>query len=78
MISEKLHESLPQGQFNISGFSTTFKLDRNSSEGGITLFVREGIQAILIFSDFFSDIDFNCFFDCPTVNLGPFSMGQPP
>ena len=49
MISEtKIHESYPQGEFNITVFSKTFTLGRNNSGDGI-LFVREGIQVKLIF-----------------------------
>ena len=52
MISEiKIHESFSQGQFNISGFSKTFTPDRNNNGGGIILFVREGIQTKLTFSE---------------------------
>ena len=51
MVSEtKLDESLPQGQFKISGFCRPFRLDLNSNRGGIMLFVREGIPAKLIFT----------------------------
>ena len=42
-----LNENFPLGIFKISGLSRTFSLDRNSSGGGIMLFVREGIPAKL-------------------------------
>ena len=43
--------SFPQGQFKISGFRRPFRLDRNSNEGGIMLFVRGDIPAKLIFTE---------------------------
>ena len=49
MVSEtKLDESFPQGQFKITGFSRPFRLNRNSTGGGIMLFVGEDIPAKLI------------------------------
>ena len=50
LISEKLDPSNPSSQFAIESFSSPFPLDRNSSRGGIMLFVREEI-----FSRFFSE-----------------------
>ena len=36
MISEaKIHETFPVGNFVIDGYSTPYRLDRNSNGGGI-------------------------------------------
>ena len=49
MISEtKIDESLPNGNFIIEGFSTPYRLDRDSKGGGIILYVREDIPSNLI------------------------------
>ena len=41
MITEtKLDDSFPFSQFEIYGFSTPFRLDRNKNGGGILLFIR--------------------------------------
>ena len=50
MVSEtKLDENFPQGQFKISGFSRSFRLDRNSNGGRFMLFDREDIPVKLTF-----------------------------
>ena len=52
IISEtKNDERSPLGQFKINGFNTPFRLDRNSSSGGIILFVREDIPAKVVDSE---------------------------
>ena len=44
MISEtKNDESFPLGQFKINGFNTSFCFDRNSSNRGTMLSVRENL-----------------------------------
>ena len=49
MISEtKVDPSFPSSQFPIDSFSSPFRLDRNSSGGGIMLFVREEIPSELL------------------------------
>ena len=49
MISEtKLDPSFPTGQFYIHGFSEPYRFDRNSSGGGILLYIREDIPSKLI------------------------------
>ena len=45
---KKSRLSFPSSQFTIEGFSSPFRLDRNSSEGGIMLFVREEIPSELL------------------------------
>ena len=46
LISEtKVDPSFPSSQFAIDGFSSPFRLDRNSSGGDIMLFVREEIPS---------------------------------
>ena len=44
----KIDDSFPTAQFNMQGYSTPFRLDRNSHGGGILLYVREDIPAKLI------------------------------
>ena len=49
MISEtKIHDTFPHSQFFIEGFSTLYRLDRESNGGGILLYVREDIPSKLI------------------------------
>ena len=46
MITEtKLDDSFPVSQFEIDGFSTPFRLDRNKNGGGILLYIRSYIVA---------------------------------
>ena len=48
MISKtKLDDSFPEAQFYI-GFRTSFRLDRDKHGGGILLYVRNNIKAILL------------------------------
>ena len=49
MVSEtKLDDSFPEAQFYIEGFRAPFRLDRNKHGGGILLYVRNNINAILL------------------------------
>ena len=49
MISEtKLDPPFPTGQFHIHGFSEPYRFYRNSSSGGILLYIREDIPSKLI------------------------------
>ena len=49
LISEsKLHGAFPSTQFQIYGFRTTYRLDRNDREGEILLFVRENLMTKLL------------------------------
>ena len=49
MISDtKVDPSFPSSQFAIDGFSSPFRLDRNSSGAGIMLFVREDIPSEIL------------------------------
>ena len=42
MLSEtKLDSTFPSSQFLINGFSVSHRLDRNSKDGGIFLYVRD-------------------------------------
>ena len=43
----KVDDSFHIGNFSIGGFSTPYRLDRNSNGGGLILFVREDIPSIL-------------------------------
>ena len=46
MVTEtKLDDSFPVSQFNVEGFSTPFRLDRNKNCGGIILYSRSYIIA---------------------------------
>ena len=52
LISEtKLDPSFPAGQFYIHGFSEPYRFDRNSSGGGIPLYIREDIPSKLILTN---------------------------
>ena len=49
MISEtKSHNSFPEGQFLISGYSSPYRFDRNCRARGIMLYVREHIPCKLV------------------------------
>ena len=49
LISEtKVNSSFSSRQFAIDGFNYPFRLDRNSSGGGIKLFVREEIPSKIL------------------------------
>ena len=49
MISEtKINDSFPIANFLIDGFSQPYRIDRNSSGGGIMLYVREDIPSNLL------------------------------
>ena len=41
----KLDNSFPVSQFNVKGFSSPFRLDRNKNGGGIILYIRSYIIA---------------------------------
>ena len=46
LVSEtKIDDSFPIGNFLIDGFSSPYRLDRNSNGGGLMLFVREDISS---------------------------------
>ena len=51
----KLDDSFPTGQFFIEGFSTPFRLDRNSRGGGILIYVREDIPSKQLSKHTFND-----------------------
>ena len=44
----KIDDSFPNGNILIDGFSTPYRLDRNSNDGGLMLFVREDIPSNLV------------------------------
>ena len=49
MISEtKIDESFPKGDFLIEGFSTPYRLDRDSKDGGIMLYVKADIPSTFL------------------------------
>ena len=45
VMETKLNQSLPIGQFFISGFSSPFRLDRDRNGGGVLLYIREDIPS---------------------------------
>ena len=52
MISEtKIDESFPVCQFEIDGFNTPFRVDKDQKGGGIMLYVREYLKAKLLSID---------------------------
>ena len=52
MVSEtKIDDSFPVGNFLIDGFSTPYRLDRESNGGGIILYVKEDIPSNLLAAD---------------------------
>ena len=51
----KINYPFPAALFHMQGYSTPFRLDRNSHGGGILLYVREDIPAKLINSINFDD-----------------------
>ena len=68
MISEtKLDDSFPEAQFYIEGFRAPFRLDRNKHGGGILLYVRNNIEAILLTDHVFPN-DIEAFFTEIKVN----------
>ena len=51
-ISEtKIDESFPHGNFLIDGFSSPYRLDRDSKGGGIMLYITEDIPSHFVASD---------------------------
>ena len=62
MVSEtKLDDSLPVSQFNVDGFSTPFRLDRNKNGRGIILYIRSYMIASEVSSFAFPN-DIKAFF----------------
>ena len=62
MVTEtKLDDSFPVSQFNVEGFSTPFRLDRNKNGGGIILYIRSYIIASKLTSSTFPN-DIEAFF----------------
>ena len=51
MVSETKIDNFPVRSFVIDGFSTTYRLDRDSNGGGIMLYVREDIPSNLLATD---------------------------
>ena len=49
MIAEtKIDDNFPVGNFVIDGYSTLYRLDRNSSDDGILLYIKEVIPSYLV------------------------------
>ena len=53
----KIDNTFPVGNFVIDGFSTPYRLDRDSNDGGIMLYVREDIPSNLLATDKNSHIE---------------------
>ena len=41
----KLDDAFPLSQFHMDGFSTPYRLDRNTNDGGIIIYIREDISS---------------------------------
>ena len=75
MISEsKLDDSFPKTQFNMEGFRTPFRLDRNKHVGGILLYVRNNIDTILLINHVFPN-DIEAFITEVKVNTCKWLVG---
>ena len=48
LVSKTKIDEFSQWKFLIDGFSTPYRLDRNSNGGGLMLFVREDIPSNLV------------------------------
>ena len=53
----KLDETFPGGQFYIDGFSPPFRKDRNRHGGGVMIYIRDDIHAMIIDSDLPKEIE---------------------
>ena len=52
LISEtKINCSFPSVQFDLEGYATLYRLDRNATGGGILLYIREDIPSKLLNTD---------------------------
>ena len=54
----KLNQSFPMGQFEIDGFSTPFRADRNKEGGGLLLYIRSDIPCKMLKTKLTKDIGF--------------------
>ena len=84
LVSEtKIDDSFPIGKFLIDGFSTPYRLDRNSNGAGLMLFVREDIPSDLVEAEgkpiegFYIELNLrndkwllNCFYNPHKNNIG--------
>ena len=84
LVSEtKIDDSFPNGNFLIDGFSTPYRLDRNSNGGGLMLFVRKDICSNLVepdekpIEDFYGELNLrndkwllNCSYNPHKNNIG--------
>ena len=59
MSEAKLDDNFLKGQFLIEGFHSPFRFDHSRNGGGIMLYVREDIPAILLSHDFPCYIKYN-------------------
>ena len=49
LITEtKIDSSFPEGQFEIDGFTTPYRVDRDCHGGGILSYIRQGIRSTLL------------------------------
>ena len=51
VFETKIDDSFPAGTFVIDGFSTPYRSDRDSNNGGVMLYVREDIPSNLLATD---------------------------
>ena len=52
-----LDESIPMGQFEIAGFSTSFRTDRNKEGGGLLLYIKSNIPCKMLKTKLPKDIE---------------------
>ena len=51
VFETKIDDNFPAGTFVIDGFSTPYRSDRDSNNGGVMLYVREDIPSNLLATD---------------------------
>ena len=52
MVTEtKIDSSFPSAQFQMHGYTTPYRLDRNANGGGLLLYVREDIPTKKIYNE---------------------------
>ena len=56
LAETKLDSSFPHAQFSTEGYSKPYRLDRDQNDGGLILFIREGLPSKLFSFKFNSGI----------------------
>ena len=78
LAETKLHNSFPNLQFLVDGFSEPFRIDRNRSGGGVMIYVRKTIPSKLLTKPFFPNYIEGLFVElsfrkCKWLLLQPFT-----